>query len=229
MRTVTHAAGRHADIHGEGRRTVLLWHGSEPEQRDALAPLASGIAAHGLTVVVPDWRSDADDGGRSDLLSSVRLARDTMSHAGADPDTLVVVGWSLGGTAAASLAVHARRLGVALRAVVLLAAAGEAVDPLSGAVLPDPLPPGDAAVHVVLGRDDTVIDPGTSLALAMRLRDAGYATTVTSVGADHGGIAMTRYDAELARYVPSDAADVLMTGESVAELVAAATRGSRRR
>jgi len=229
MRTVTLAPGRRADIHGDGPRSVLLWHGAEPDQRELLGPLAAGIAGHDLTVVVPDWRSDADDGGRADLLGSVRLARETMTRAGADPDALVVAGWSLGGTAAVSLAVHARRLGITLKGVVLLAAAAEAVDPISGSVLPDPLPPSDATVHVVQGRDDTVVDPGTALILAQRLRAAGYATTITSVGADHGGIVMTRYDAEQARYVPNEAAEVLLTGESVADLVAAATRGSRRR
>jgi len=43
----------------------------------------------------------ADDGGRADLLDSVHFARERVDH----PDSLVLVGWSMGGLAAAGLTV----------------------------------------------------------------------------------------------------------------------------
>jgi predicted dienelactone hydrolase len=44
---------------------VLLWHGVGPDERDVLEPLARATAALGLMVFVPDWQSDAPDGGRA--------------------------------------------------------------------------------------------------------------------------------------------------------------------
>ena len=38
---------------------MLLWHGVGPDERDVLETLAVQTAGYGLTVVVPDWRSDA--------------------------------------------------------------------------------------------------------------------------------------------------------------------------
>ncbi|MDG4863197.1 hypothetical protein P8605_34175, partial [Streptomyces sp. T-3] len=59
-----------------GDRCVLLWHGLGPDERDILAPLAREIARLGVTVLVPDWRSDRPDGGREHLTDALRFGRD---------------------------------------------------------------------------------------------------------------------------------------------------------
>ena len=78
------ASGKLLDVHRpadtpETTPTVLLWHGRGPDERDVLAPLAREAAALGLTVVVPDWRPDAPDGGWGHLLASVRFVRDSVA------------------------------------------------------------------------------------------------------------------------------------------------------
>jgi hypothetical protein len=84
---------------------VLLWHGVSPDELGVLEPLAHATALLGLTVVVPDWRSDAPDDGRAHLLSSLSF---TLQHApalGGSSDAIVLAGWSRGGRAAAGIAV----------------------------------------------------------------------------------------------------------------------------
>jgi glyoxylase-like metal-dependent hydrolase (beta-lactamase superfamily II) len=75
---------------------------------------------------------DADD--REALFTSVRDARAEL----ADPDTLVVVGHGRSAIAAASLAIHQRRLGIALDHVECIDADWSLPDPLSGEVMACP-------------------------------------------------------------------------------------------
>lgn len=58
-RTVEYAPGRQVDIHADldARSHVLLWHGSGPDKRAVLEPLARQAVSLGLTIYVPDWRS----------------------------------------------------------------------------------------------------------------------------------------------------------------------------
>ena len=75
MDTVEYAPHRLADVYGASSLpTVLLWHGTQADARGTVGPLAELIAGHDLRVVVPDWNSHADDGGRADLLRSVDFA-----------------------------------------------------------------------------------------------------------------------------------------------------------
>ena len=120
-RSSTRPAGWWTSIAGAGAGHVLLWHGRGPNERGVLATLGRARRRAGPTVVVPDWSSEADDGGRADLLRSLRFTRETVEAAGGDPGSLVLVGWSLGGTAAAGLTIHARRLGVGVARTVCLA------------------------------------------------------------------------------------------------------------
>src|SRR5690242_8516413 len=111
MNTVEYAPGRLADVFGDPTQpTVLLWHGMQSDSRAAVRPLAGLVAGHGLSVVAADWDSHADDGGRDDLLGSARFAQDLGSS-----DGLVIVGWSMGGLAAAGLTINATALGVHCR------------------------------------------------------------------------------------------------------------------
>ncbi|PRC49822.1 esterase, partial [Mycobacterium sp. ITM-2017-0098] len=72
--------------------------------------------------------SHADDGGRADLLNSVDFARQFLAAA----EGLTLVGWSMGGVAAAGLTIHAARFGVPLVHTVCLGGAFMARDPISG-------------------------------------------------------------------------------------------------
>ncbi|MEU6772177.1 hypothetical protein [Streptomyces sp. NPDC046759] len=79
---------------------LLLWHGRGPDERDVLAPVARAAAALGVIVLVPDWRRDALDGGRTHLGESALFARQSVSDFGGDPEQIALAGWSLGGKAA---------------------------------------------------------------------------------------------------------------------------------
>ncbi|PRC48713.1 esterase, partial [Mycobacterium sp. ITM-2017-0098] len=98
MQTQEYAPGRSVDLVGDmSAPTVLLWHGMQTDSRAALRPLAEMLSEHGVGVVVADWNSHADDGGRADLLNSVDFARQFLAAA----EGLTLVGWSMGGVAAA--------------------------------------------------------------------------------------------------------------------------------
>ena len=127
MQTVEYAPGRLADVFGEpSQPTVLLWHGMQSDARSAVRTLAGLVAARGPAVVAPDWDAQADDNGRDDLLRSARFAAQRAGH-----EALVVVGWSMGGLAAAGLTINASRLDTALRHTVCLAGAFTATDPIA--------------------------------------------------------------------------------------------------
>ena len=139
MRTVEYAPGRFADVYGDSTQpTVLLWHGMQTDARAAFGPLAGMLADDGAAVVVPDWNSHADDGGRGDLLRSVSFTRERAD----DPDGIVLVGWSMGGVAAAALALSAD---VQLAHTVCLAGAFMVPDPIFGRRVTDDLSPRGSA------------------------------------------------------------------------------------
>ncbi|KRC65328.1 hypothetical protein ASE12_11475 [Aeromicrobium sp. Root236] len=225
MITEEYAPGRLADVHGDGAvGVVLLWHGRGADSRTVVADLADEIAGHGLRVVVPDWDSSAPDGGRSDLLASLEHARGLAMNHALDPDRLVVAGWSLGGTAAVGLVMQAPALGVRIKATVLLSPGDgpRALDPFTGEPLPAPFPeaPHAGPVHVVSATRDVIATPDLVRGLETRLRAAGWPTTWTEVEADHGSIAMTRYDADRDRFVATDDQATLAAGRQVAGIVA---------
>lgn len=205
---------------------VLLWHGRGVDSADWMLPLADRVAANGALALVPDWSSETPDGGRTDLLTSVRHARERATDAGLDAGSVVVAGWSLGGTAAASLAVHAKRLGIALGGAVLIAPADGpgVVDGISGGPLPRRLPPGEGGcrVDVLYGEHDTSTPPDQVSGLELRLRAAGWSTNLRAVDADHGEIVGCRYDARREVYRPSTRPRALAGADVVAAVIAGA-------
>jgi len=221
METVEYSPGRLVDLFGDPeRQIVLVWHGMQTDARSSLRPLAERVAGHGLAVVVPDWDSGADDKGRGDLLESVYFAQ----QRGARADGLVVVGWSMGGVAAAGLAVAARRLDIRLRHTVCLAGAFMAPDPISGRELKtDVLADGPQCPFTLLhGVADDVVPISVSRAFATDLQENGWSVEVVELDADHASIAGATYDQAAGRYSAADDSATLAVAVDVAARIAAA-------
>ncbi|MGV0606728.1 alpha/beta hydrolase [Mycolicibacterium sp. XJ1904] len=215
MHTVEYSPGRSADIYGDpAQTTVLMWHGAQTDSRAAMRPLAERVHEHGLSVVLADWDSHADDRGRSDLLASAEFSRE---HAGDQP--LVVVGWSMGGLAAAGLAVHARQVGVAH--TVCLAGAFMVADPISGSPLPAELNGDPTSFTLLHGAHDDVIPPSASREFASTLERNGWPVSCVVLEADHGSIAGATYDAAADRYSPATDPATLSVATDVASRIAA--------
>jgi dienelactone hydrolase len=221
MDTVEYAPGRLVDVSGgSSQRTVLLWHGQQPDARAAVRPLAELLIGHGLGVVVPDWNSHADDGGRADLLKSVHFARERVE----DPDNVVLVGWSMGGVAAAALTIQGRRIGVAFAHTVCLAGAFMVTDPVFGRVpatqLTNDARPGPFTL--LHGLADDVIPISVTRDFASALRQHDWPVQVAELPADHGSIAGASYDSDADRYAPADDPETLAVAADVAARIAAA-------
>ena len=168
----------------------------------AVRPLAELMVRHGLGVVVPDWNSHADDGGRADLLRSVHFARERVD----DPDGLVLVGWSMGGVAAAGLTIQARRVDVGFAHTVCLAGAFMVTDPIFGRVPATQLKPGARRCPFTLlhGLSDDVIPVAATHEFASALRRNEWPVEVVELPADHGSIAGASYDTAADRYSAAD-------------------------
>jgi dienelactone hydrolase len=225
METVEYAPGRFADVLGEPSwQTVLLWHGQQPDARATVRPLAERLAGHGLGVVVPDWNSHADDGGRADLLRSVQFARDRVD----DPDGLVLVGWSMGGVAAAGLTIQAPGLGVDFAHTVCLAGAFMVTDPIFDRLPATQLDRGARRRPFTLlhGLADDVIPVAATRDFASALRRNEWPVEVVELPADHGSIAGASYDTVAHRYSAADDPETLAVAADVAAHIAAAPGGA---
>lgn len=221
MTTLEYAPGRRADVYAEHERpTVLLWHGMQTDSRAAVGPLAERIAGHGMCVVAADWNSHADDGGRADLLASVEFAQHRSDEG------LILVGWSMGGLAAAGVTLEASRLGVHLTHTVCLAGAFGARDPISGGALTQsPLGAGAGTPFTLLhGTADDVVPAEVTRAFAARLHDLDWPVEVVELDTDHGAIAGAVFDAEADRYDPATDDETLSVATDVAARIAAVMR-----
>jgi dienelactone hydrolase len=192
-----------------------MWHGAQTDARVAMRPLAELVAGHGLAVVVPDWNSHADDGGRDDLLQSAAFAR---QHAGSDG--LVLVGWSLGGVAAAGLTIHSERFNVPVTHTVCLAGAFMARDPITAAQLPPRLPAQRSPFTLLHGLADDVVPVEMSRSFAATLTDNEWPVELVELAADHGTIAGASYDRGLDRYSAAEDPTALAVAADVARRIA---------
>lgn len=221
VQTVEYAPGRWADLFGDATQpSVLVWHGMQSNARTAVRPLAGLLAGHGLAVVVPDWDSHADDGGRTDLLRSLDFARERAD------DGLVLVGWSLGGAAAAGVTLDAQRHDVAISHTVCLAGAFMANDPVSGQPATDLLSADwvGAPFTLLHGRSDDVVPLTSSTEFAAALEHAGWPVDVVVLAADHGSIAGAEYDSAADRYVPGEGEHTQLVAREVADRIAGLAR-----
>lgn len=218
--TVEYAPGRLADVFGDSTRpAVLLWHGMQTDARAAFGPLASMLAEHGAAVVAPDWNSHADDGGRADLLASLEFTRNLVG----DGNGIVLVGWSMGGCAAAGLTLNAAHFDVTIAHTVCLAGAFMVPDPLSGRPPADALSAGAVGAPFTLlhGRADDAVPVAASREFADRLERAGWPVEMVELDADHGSIAGADYNAAADRYEPGKSAAALRVAGEVAAQIAA--------
>lgn len=213
---------------------VLLWHGSGPDERDVLAPLARAAAALGVVCFVPDWHPDADDGGRGQLRESVDFVRHGAASFGGDPRRITLAGWSLGGNAAVAAALDPQALeDWRPHAVVGIAGHYTRPEPLTGRApldIPtgaaDPLsatPAPAVPVHLIHGTADTLADIEEARRLHTALQRQGRPSSLTEPETDHAGVIMTEYDPEARRCLPSRAAHAVRAGVLTAGLLAAAT------
>ena len=219
VRTEEYAPGRLVDVFGDSSQpTVLLWHGMQTDARAAVRPLAGMLADHGAAVVAPDWNSHADDGGRADLLRSLDFARNVATGA-----ALVLVGWSLGGCAAAGLTLDAARFDLALAHTVCLAGAFMVPDPISGRLPGDMLSADRIGAPFTLlhGRADDAVPVAASRAVAAELQRIGWPVELRELAADHGSIAGADYDAVADRYEPGTSQEALEVAGEVAARIAA--------
>ncbi|MFD4996635.1 alpha/beta hydrolase fold domain-containing protein [Streptomyces buecherae] len=228
--TTTYGAAALAmDVHyPDGARAAapvaLLWHGIGPEERDVLRPLAREVARHGLLVYVPDWRSDAADGGRAHLLESLRFVREHAGAHGGDADRCVLAGWSAGAGAAAGLALRpATSDGWRPTAVVGIAghygrpARTTGASPLaeSATTSAGPLP-----VRLVHGTADDIVPAEHTREFAAALRGRGWPVRQVELATDHAGVVMAEFDAERGRCVPARAGHAVAGGRATAEVIA---------
>lgn len=233
------AVAHHAEQYRPGRLTdvfrppgaagdpvVLLWHGSGPDEREVLAPLASGIARLGALVLVPDWRSDDPVIGPVELVDSITFARTAAGELGGDPGRIVLAGWSLGANAAAAVA---ERPGIAdgWHPSGLVGLAGSydespfdghpgAGGPVGGAGRP---------VLVAHGTEDPVVPPAGSVAAAGRLAEAGWRVVLRQLDTDHAGIIGTEYNPWRKICEPTSDPGRLAMLEQVARAVASLALG----
>lgn len=220
METHEYAPGRWADVYGDvSQPVVLLWHGMQTDARAAVGLLAESLAEHRLGVVVPDWNSHAADGGRADLLNSVDFSRQLTGAV----ENLILVGWSLGGVAAAGLTVRATDFGVAPAHTVCLGGAFMAADPISGGQVHDGLTSHRVGAPFTLmhGTRDDVVPVAASRAFAAHLERVGWPVEVVEIDTDHGAIAGARYDATADRYLPADDVQTRGVAAGVADRIAA--------
>ena len=216
-----YAPGRLADVFGDPTQpTVLLWHGMQTDARAAVRPLAGLLAGHGVAVVAPDWNSHADDGGRADLLRSLDFTRNRAD------DGIVLVGWSLGGVAAAALTLDAARFDVALAHTVCLAGAFMVPDPISGRIVTERLSADHVGSPFTLlhGLADDVVPVTASRDFAASLEEVGWPVELVELAADHGSIAGADYDPVADRYEPATGEQALMVADEVAARIAATLR-----
>lgn len=228
-------SGQRLDVHRPAGATaaiptVLLWHGIGPDERDVLEPLARTAAARGLLVLVPDWRSDAADGGRAHLLESLAFVRKEAGGLGGDGESCVLAGWSAGAGSALGVALRPEIAGGwRPRAVVGVAGRYDLTARTTGTAPLADLAAGrdpGVPVHLVHGSRDAVLDAHHSRDLAEALRAAGHAVTLQEPETDHAGVIMTEYDPAADRCVPTTAEHALCAGRLVAGVLAEAAGGA---
>jgi dienelactone hydrolase len=200
---------------------VLLWHGRGPNERDVLEPLSRQIVRAGLAVMVPDWQSDADDGGRAHLLSSLSFARAHV-HEWTGTSGIVLAGWSLGASAGADITLHPECVGGWRPAGFVGIAGGYLASPIRQRPVLDDISADHAVPCVIVhGTDDEGVPVERSRTAYRLLAASGWPVELREIETNHAGIVGARYDPARGRCVPSSDREPVRTTEQIARLVAA--------
>jgi predicted esterase len=117
----------------------------------------------------------------------------------------VLAGWSLGGTAALSVALRAPS-GARPAAVVGLAADTGERSPLDGSVPLESVASrsGVPPIYLLHGAEDGVVDSDGAIRFQRACQDAGLACEVASVATDHAGVIGAEYDPGRRECVPRE-------------------------
>ncbi|MDG4863196.1 alpha/beta hydrolase, partial [Streptomyces sp. T-3] len=206
-------------------RCVLLWHGLGPDERDILAPLAREIARLGVTVLVPDWRSDRPDGGREHLTDALRFGRDYARDGVDGVRQLVLAGWSAGAGAAVGAALQPELFDGWRPAAVVGIAGGyrrparttgtAPLEAVGRATAPVP-------VRLVHGTMDAAVPVDSSRELHEALLAHGWDSELSEPAADHAGVLGCVYDPTAQRCLPAAEPSVRDLGRATARVIAAA-------
>jgi dienelactone hydrolase len=202
---------------------VLLWHGRGPNEARVLRRLATALHSDGHTVVIPDWDAGSQDGGAAVLRAS--LDHGLASTDGRPSVPLVLAGWSLGGTAALSLALSdVSSHDVA--AVVGLGAATRERSPLDGTLPLERVRPqlGMPRLYLVHGLQDAIVPPSDGEAFATACVVAGVPCALTLVESDHAGVVGTEYDPTAGICVPSESPAATRGLDAARQTIRAAVR-----
>lgn len=181
---------------GPDRRLAVLVAAGNAGNRSMRAPLAAGLARHGLAVLLFDYRGYGGNRGHpteAGLALDVRAAlRFLGDDAGLPRDRLLYYGESLGSAVVAELATEHPPAGIALRSPFTdLASVGRVHYPFLPvrALLRDRYPVAEQVARltvpttVVYGSDDRIVPPGQSRAVAAAA--AGPTRVVEIEGAGH--------------------------------------------
>ncbi|GGX93111.1 alpha/beta hydrolase [Streptomyces hiroshimensis] len=239
-RTLAHTAtGKAVDVYappGAGPApapAVLLWHGTGPDEREIMRPVAEAAAARGVVVFAADWRSDAPDRGMAHLLDSLSFVRERAAEYGGDPGRIVVAGWSAGAGAAVATALRpdlfggwrpAAVVGIAGRYDVPARTTGSvplkdladaadlpATTPATATATTSPVP-----VRLVHGSADDQVDVRFSWEFAAALQGHGHPVRLEEPRTDHAGVIMSEFDPALGRLRPSTAEHAVEGGRITA-------------
>jgi predicted esterase len=203
---VEYGLGQLLDIY-EPERTrgsvaVLLWHGSGPNERDILEPLAHQIATAGVATIVPDWSSDDGGRGRHHLSASLAFTRDLSARIGFG--RVVLAGWSLGANAGLDVVLLTTILGGWRPAAFVGLSGGFDDSPYRGqdsvGVTVDPCVP----LLLIHGSSDEVVPIEQARITFEALLGAGWDITLREVETDHAGAIGTIYDPTDHRCVPTE-------------------------
>lgn len=210
-------------MHPAPTTIVLLWHGRGPNEAHVLHRLAEALHADGHSVVTPNWDVSAADRGAAVLRASLDQA---AAIAGERSVPLVLVGWSLGGTAALSLALQPSP-SHEVSAAVGLAAAPREQSPLNGTVPLEGLRPGLRTVplHLVHGVHDPVAPAADSEEFVRACRAAGVLCSLSLVDSDHAGVVGAEYDPAAGLCRPGDGPPARTGLQAAVDAVRAATNG----
>ena len=202
---VPYGGGKSLDVYRAARTglpVLLLWHGSGPNERDALSTIAQGIAARGALCLVPDWQSDDVAIGRQNLLDSISFARQRGAEFGGDAERISLCGWSLGANAAADVVLHPAVIDGWRPESFVGIAGGYDRSPITDAVITDGMT-SDAHVRCLFihGSEDGVVDVQRSRDSHQALLSWGWDSALMELDTDHAGIIGTRYDRDQGRCV----------------------------